>query len=135
MLKLTTPICAAWLMHSRETHLPTSLPHRNISEKRCGWTRSSPLLGRCCHTLKRAATSQRLFSQRSPCVKKHGRQPKPRSLFSPISARPRSESTRLNSSHMSISYAVFCLKKKKKKYTYFSLKKKKTKQTHKKTTK
>src|SRR5690242_20853714 len=26
---------------------------------------------------------------------------------------PRSESTRLNSSHMSISYAVFCLKKKK----------------------
>src|SRR5438477_142364 len=29
-------------------------------------------------------------------------------------ARRRSESTRLNSSHMSISYAVFCLKKKKK---------------------
>src|SRR5699024_11355348 len=28
--------------------------------------------------------------------------------------RPRSESTRLNSSHVSISYAVFCLKKKKK---------------------
>src|SRR4051812_49930936 len=27
---------------------------------------------------------------------------------------PRSEETRLNSSHMSISYAVFCLKKKKK---------------------
>src|SRR5690242_21902374 len=27
---------------------------------------------------------------------------------------PRSEGTRLNSSHMSISYAVFCLKKKKK---------------------
>src|SRR5207249_9670890 len=27
---------------------------------------------------------------------------------------PRSESTRLNSSHVSISYAVFCLKKKKK---------------------
>src|SRR5438477_8466550 len=27
------------------------------------------------------------------------------------------KSTRLNSSHMSISYAVFCLKKKKKKYT------------------
>ena len=32
-------------------------PHRNISEKRCGWTRSSPLLGRCCHTWMRAATS------------------------------------------------------------------------------
>src|SRR5690625_7070615 len=28
---------------------------------------------------------------------------------------PRSESTRLNSSHVAISYAVFCLKKKKKK--------------------
>src|SRR5690606_40231132 len=27
-------------------------------------------------------------------------------------ARPRSESTRLNSSHVKISYAVFCLKKK-----------------------
>ena len=35
-----------------------------------------------------AATSHRLFNQRSPCVKRHGRQPKPRSLFSPISARP-----------------------------------------------
>ena len=29
-----------------------------------------------------------IFNQRSPSVKKHGRQPKPRSLFSPISARP-----------------------------------------------
>src|SRR6267142_4141028 len=38
------------------------------------------------------------------------------------------KSTRLNSSHMSISYAVFCLKKKKKdKYTTISWKKKKTK--------
>ena len=32
--------------------------------------------------------SHRLFNQRSLCVKRHGRQPKPRSLFSPISARP-----------------------------------------------
>ena len=39
------------------THPPTPLAHRNISEKRCGWTRSSPLVGRCCHTLMRAATS------------------------------------------------------------------------------
>src|SRR5690242_20828195 len=31
------------------------------------------------------------------------------------SSRPDRKSTRLNSSHMSISYAVFCLKKKKKK--------------------
>ena len=29
-----------------------------------------------------------LFNQRSPCVKRRGRQPKPRSLFSPIWARP-----------------------------------------------
>src|SRR6266480_3662684 len=35
------------------------------------------------------------------------------------------KSTRLNSSHMSISYAVFCLKKKKKKYTILLNKKKK----------
>src|SRR5690242_14975980 len=31
----------------------------------------------------------------------------------PVIDRARSEETRLNSSHMSISYAVFCLKKKK----------------------
>src|SRR5690242_21201694 len=42
----------------------------------------------------------------------------------PIARRDRSDrrrdrkSTRLNSSHMSISYAVFCLKKKKKKKAY-----------------
>src|SRR6267143_5128122 len=35
------------------------------------------------------------------------------------------KSTRLNSSHSSISYAVFCLKKKKKKYTVLFFKKKK----------
>src|SRR5437773_8739322 len=33
----------------------------------------------------------------------------------PSSSRTRSEETRLNSSHITISYAVFCLKKKKKK--------------------
>ena len=31
------------------THPPTPLAHRNISEKRCGWTRSSLLVGRYCH--------------------------------------------------------------------------------------
>ena len=66
---------------------PTPLARRNISRKRCGWTRSSPLLGRCCHTWTRAATSHTIFNQRSLSVKRHGRQPKPRSLFSPISAR------------------------------------------------
>src|SRR6266480_5142062 len=38
------------------------------------------------------------------------------------------KSTRLNSSHMSISYAVFCLKKKKTKKIKFLTKKKKKKQ-------
>ena len=64
------------------------LPRRNISEKRCGWTRSSPLVGRCCHGLMRPATAQRAFSQRPPSAKRRGKQPKPPSLFSPVSARP-----------------------------------------------
>src|SRR5438477_9083002 len=42
-------------------------------------------------------------------------------MFDPIwqeaNRRKDRKSTRLNSSHMSISYAVFCLKKKKKKHT------------------
>ena len=43
----------------------------------------------------------------------------------------RSESTRLNSSHITISYAVFCLKKKKKKNTQTKKKKKnRTRNTH-----
>src|SRR5215510_16105911 len=39
------------------------------------------------------------------------------------------KSTRLNSSHVAISYAVFCLKKKKKKKTKQTIKKKKIKKT------
>src|SRR5580698_11132601 len=39
------------------------------------------------------------------------------------------KSTRLNSSHMSISYAVFCLKKKKKPTYHYSIFKKKEKKT------
>src|SRR5690242_1052302 len=42
-----------------------------------------------------------------------GLRPKPLSHYQPAKDR---KSTRLNSSHMSISYAVFCLKKKKTKY-------------------
>src|SRR6266542_2872559 len=38
---------------------------------------------------------------------------------------PRSEEPRLNSSHGSISYAVFCLKKKKKNIRHYIMKKKK----------
>src|SRR6476620_11923647 len=47
-----------------------------------------------------------------------------RSTVSPLADR---KSTRLNSSHANISYAVFCLKKKKKKHTNFHIKKKKQK--------
>src|SRR5215475_15257542 len=39
------------------------------------------------------------------------------------------KSTRLNSSHVKISYAVFCLKKKKKKKTIYTIKKKNKKST------
>src|SRR6266852_9830479 len=53
-----------------------------------------------------------------------------RSTPSRTSGSPRSESTRLNSSHGSISYAVFCLKKKKKNYTNLYLTKKKTNKSH-----
>src|SRR6266516_3373370 len=42
------------------------------------------------------------------------------------------KSTRLNSSHRTISYAVFCLKKKKKKNNHINYKKKKKKKTKKK---
>ena len=78
----------AYTLKTGKTHQPTPLAHRSISEKRCAWTRSSPLAGRCCHTLIPLATLALVFSQRSRSVKRHGRQPKPRSLFSPILARP-----------------------------------------------
>src|SRR6266704_4332993 len=53
------------------------------------------------------------------------RSPRPRSS----TCGCRSEETRLNSSHVSISYAVFCLKKKKiKKHVILLIKKKKNKQ-------
>src|SRR5207249_9725991 len=52
------------------------------------------------------------------CLHARGRRagrPRPRGR-APLGAAPRDrKSTRLNSSHVSISYAVFCLKKKKKK--------------------
>ena len=50
-------------------------------EVRPGWALLSYVDARRLHRTE-------LFNQRSPCVKRRGRQPKPRSLFSPISARP-----------------------------------------------
>src|SRR6266508_5577344 len=60
-----------------------------------------------------------------PCPGRRGRPPRPaaRSRW-----RPRDrKSTRLNSSHVAISYAVFCLKKKKNSDEHIHLKKKKEK--------
>src|SRR5690242_21508805 len=60
-----------------------------------------------------------LSAIRHPQRAHHRRDPSHRARASvriPTPARDR-KSTRLNSSHMSISYAVFCLKKKKKKKT------------------
>ena len=71
-------------LHTRQRPCRTEISQRSGA----AWTRSSLSLGRCCHTWMRSATSQQLFNQPSPCVKRRGRQPKPRSLFSPISARP-----------------------------------------------
>src|SRR5438067_6471986 len=57
-----------------------------------------------------ADPSERSVSARTGCGLQHHRMHAGREL------RGDRKSTRLNSSHVSISYAVFCLKKKKKKY-------------------
>src|SRR5215467_15830918 len=58
------------------------------------------------------------------CAAAGALQPPSRLTPNTIFARDR-KSTRLNSSHLVISYAVFCLKKKKNKYTLVFLNKKK----------
>src|SRR5689334_24493159 len=55
-----------------------------------------------------------LFRSRNPHGHKRARPRRPAPAGRPAGSRDR-KSTRLNSSHSSISYAVFCLKKKKKK--------------------
>ena len=65
----------------------TSLARRSISDKQCSWIRSSLLAGRCFRRLIRAGTARRFFNPRSPSVKRRGKRPRPRSLFSLISAR------------------------------------------------
>ena len=49
---------------------PTPLARRNISKKRCDWTRTSLLAGRCCLTWMRVAILHRVFNQRSPFAKR-----------------------------------------------------------------
>src|SRR5437588_7638465 len=72
---------------------------------------SSPLLFRSCPTQKQSIDRGRLSVNRTL----RPRRARPRVRFT--ESRPLSDrkSTRLNSSHTVISYAVFCLKKKKKK--------------------
>src|SRR5690242_21619671 len=87
--------------------------------------RSTPLslhdaLPICCHFRDLAAEfaaagAQRVGISRDSVDKQHQFSEKHGFDYPLLSDANRSESTRLNSSHMSISYAVFCLKKKKKK--------------------
>src|SRR6266542_4954682 len=62
----------------------------------------------------------------SPGLRGRRRERRPRAGAVPRRDR---KSTRLNSSHGSISYAVFCLKKKKKNITYFYFENKKNTKT------
>src|SRR5437868_13271164 len=72
--------------------------------------RSSDLLGGCAFRDQGGdATGGQGRRPRAGGNRDRGRRPRP-----PV-ASPDRKSTRLNSSHVSISYAVFCLKKKKKK--------------------
>src|SRR3712207_7810586 len=70
------------------------------------------------HTAARGVLRQR---QKSTCVSMIVlRRGEPTSGLEPLTCSLRDrKSTRLNSSHANISYAVFCLKKKKKAYTRF----------------
>src|SRR5256885_4414315 len=71
---------------------------------------------------KKPVVSPRTFTACSPSFRVAGGSfPTSRSRRRSGSCRPRDrKSTRLNSSHLVISYAVFCLKKKKKNYGYMS---------------
>src|SRR5437667_2013821 len=66
-------------------------------------------------------------SLRSPCCSRTPRTPPHRPR--PRSGRRDRKSTRLNSSHITISYAVFCLKKKKKKKKHKKKRENKNKKT------
>src|SRR6266404_5995563 len=69
------------------TQLPTLLTRRNISKKPCGWIRSSLLLGPCCHMSRPSGIAPSFFNRRLRCGKRHGRQPRPPLLYSPIWAK------------------------------------------------
>src|SRR5699024_12525930 len=77
----------------RPNDRPSTLPGRNRPRRRC-----SPAWGR-------------LLTRRGPTLL--GRFHHPQHGSAPLHHHQDRKSTRLNSSHVSISYAVFCLKKKK----------------------
>src|SRR5438045_6206847 len=85
-------------------HTPPSFPTRRSSDLR----RAAPLRGKTDHATGRVSTPQRTGSH-------HAARPgvvTSSSLPSLVRPAPDRKSTRLNSSHLGISYAVFCLKKK-----------------------
>src|SRR5690349_21901355 len=64
-------------------------------------------------SIRRASRCGRTWTKRTSGAFETGRRPD--SPSTPTATRRDRKSTRLNSSHVEISYAVFCLKKKKKK--------------------
>src|SRR5207249_7428232 len=61
------------------------------------------------HSIKRSVSSVEMYA---PCTRNGSLFPGGKNNMSPLPSSVDRKSTRLNSSHVSISYAVFCLKKK-----------------------
>src|SRR3712207_7469101 len=72
-------------------------------------------------TLFRSATQRQDSEIATGRLYSSGMPPKPHMLSTTLGVVTDRKSTRLNSSHANISYAVFCLKKKKKNQTYHSM--------------
>src|SRR6266540_5274925 len=112
------------------TQTPSSWPH---SRHRCSsastaspiLTISAPSAGAQRVQVRPVSSCQRTARPGLP-PPSAGHRPVRSSTFHSLSCRDR-KSTRLNSSHITISYAVFCLKKKKKKHHTYLIKKKKKK--------
>src|SRR5437660_5476301 len=86
----------------RSTLFPYTTLFRSLDE----------LLGARIHWVQRSEREAKLSEIRDE-LRKQGSKP----YMIPVGGSKDRKSTRLNSSHVAISYAVFCLKKKKNKYT------------------
>src|SRR5689334_23574293 len=84
---------------------------------------------RLCFDLAPKGGGQNRWNISNPRLHRDRQKPWPRDGFSRPRPRQDRKSTRLNSSHSSISYAVFCLKKKKKKQNETKTNKKTKKHT------